>query len=92
MLAAMSSLASLAHGARAAAPAFNGLFYATAATIIPVLFLAIAVQGPLYGDLLKASDAALRRFREHKAGPARRAWSCACGSAASLHPVPRWQF
>ncbi len=68
MLAAMSSLASLAHGARAAAPPFNGLFYATAATIIPVLFLAIAVQGPLYGDLLKASDAALRRFREHRAG------------------------
>jgi hypothetical protein len=68
MLAAMSSLAFLAHEARAAAPAFNGLFYATAATIIPVLFLAIAVQGPLYGDLLKAFDAALRRFREHKAG------------------------
>jgi hypothetical protein len=68
MLAAMNSLASLAHGARAAAPAFNGLFYATAATIIPVLFLAIAVQGPLYGDLLKASAATLRRFREHKAG------------------------
>jgi hypothetical protein len=68
MLAAMSSLAFLTHGARAAAPAFNGLFYATAATIIPVLFLAIAVQGPLYGDLLKASAATLRRFREHKAG------------------------
>jgi hypothetical protein len=68
MLASMSSLASLALGAHAAAPAFNGLFYATAATIIPVLFLAIAVQGPLYGDLLKAFDAALRRFREHKAG------------------------
>lgn len=68
MLAAMSSLASLAHGARAAAPAFNGLFYATAATIIPVLFLAIAVQGPLYGDLLKAFEAALRRLREHRAG------------------------
>ena len=68
MLADMSSLASLASGARVAAPAFNGLFYATAATIIPVLFLAIAVQGPLYGDLLKASAATLRRFREHKAG------------------------
>src|SRR5580693_7843095 len=68
MLAAMSSLASLAHEARTAAPEFNGLFYATAATIIPVLFLAIADQGPLYGDLLKASGAALRRFREHKAG------------------------
>jgi hypothetical protein len=68
MLAAMSSLASLAHEAHTVAPAFNGLFYATAATIIPVLFLAIAVQGPLYGDLLKASGATLRRFREHKAG------------------------
>src|SRR6202034_1795597 len=68
MLASMSSLASLAPGTHAAAPAFNGLFYATAATIIPVLFLAIAVQGPLYGDLLKASGTTLRRFREHKAG------------------------
>src|ERR1700689_1254898 len=68
MLAVMSSLASLAHEARTVAPAFNGLFYATAATIIPVLFLAIAVQGPLYGDLLKASGTTLRRFREHKAG------------------------
>ena len=29
----------------AAAPAFNTAFYATAATVIPVLFLAIAVQG-----------------------------------------------
>jgi len=64
----MSSLVSLAHAARPAAPAFNGLYYATAATIIPVLFLAIAVQGPLYGDLLKAFDAALRRLREHRAG------------------------
>ena len=68
MLAAMSSLPSLADGARAAAQPFNGLFYATAATIIPVLFLAIAVQGPLYGDLLRAFDAALRRLREHRAG------------------------
>ena len=29
-----------------AAPAFNGLFYATAATIMPVLFLALVVQDP----------------------------------------------
>jgi hypothetical protein len=86
MLAAMSSLASLAHEARTAAPAFNGLFYATAATIIPVLFLAIAVQGPLYGDLLKASGAA-----SIKLAPARGAWSCACESAASWHPAPRWR-
>lgn len=32
----------LAHGHPA--PAFNGVFYATVATIIPVLFIAIAVQ------------------------------------------------
>src|ERR1700728_5153728 len=66
MLAAMSSLASLAHEARTAAPRIQRPVYATAATIIPVLFLAIAVQGPLYGDLLKASGTTLRRFREHK--------------------------
>jgi len=43
MLAAMTSLAALAQNAGAAPPAFNGLFYATVATIIPVLFLALAV-------------------------------------------------
>lgn len=41
----------LAHGHPA--PASNGLFYATATTSIPVLFLAIAVQGRAY-DVLKA--------------------------------------
>lgn len=35
-----------------AAPAFNGLFYATAATIIPVLFLALVVLGPAYRKVL----------------------------------------
>jgi hypothetical protein len=45
ILAAMTSLALLAHAAHAAPPAFNSTFYATAATVIPVLFLAIAVQG-----------------------------------------------
>ena len=59
MLAGMS-LALLARDA--ATPAFNGLFYATAATIIPVMFLALAVQGSLYNDLLKASVEALGRF------------------------------
>jgi hypothetical protein len=55
MLAAMSSLATLAHAAAPATPAFNGLFYATAATIIPVLFLALAVQGRMYENLLQAA-------------------------------------
>ena len=35
-----------------AAPAFNGLFYATAATIMPVLFLALVVLGPAYRKVL----------------------------------------
>lgn len=46
----MTSLASLTH----AAPAFNGLFYATVATVIPLLFLALAVQGNAYETLLRA--------------------------------------
>jgi hypothetical protein len=50
----MTSLALLAHATRAADPAFNGLFYATAATVIPVLFLAIAVQGFAYQQVLQA--------------------------------------
>lgn len=43
------------------APGFNGLFYATVATIIPVLFLAIAVQGSVYQGLLTASARAVDR-------------------------------
>jgi hypothetical protein len=63
MLAAMTSLATLAHPARHAAPAFNGLFWATVATVIPVLFLAIAVQGPFYRDLLQAIAGRPERYR-----------------------------
>jgi hypothetical protein len=50
----MTSHAALAQAANTAAPPFNGLFYATAATIIPVLFLAIAVQGRGYQNLINA--------------------------------------
>jgi hypothetical protein len=49
----MMSLAALAQTSHQAAPAFNADFYAAAATIIPVLFLAIAVQGPLFWDVLR---------------------------------------
>jgi hypothetical protein len=53
------SLAFLADGAHAATPAFNGLFYATVATIIPVLYLAVAIQGTAYQNLLRSAlDAA----------------------------------
>jgi hypothetical protein len=53
------SLIALAHAAPAPPP-FNATFYATAATIIPVLFLAIAVQGRAYDNLLKTLGALLR--------------------------------
>ncbi len=49
----MTSLAALTYAARTTAPAFNGLFFATAATIIPVLFLALAVQGRGYENVLE---------------------------------------
>jgi hypothetical protein len=39
------------------APAFNGLFYATAATVIPVLFLAVGVQGPIFAQVIRAYQA-----------------------------------
>lgn len=60
----MTGLALLAHSAAAAAPAFNGLFYATVATIIPVLFLAVAVQGGMLADMLRAAGDALTRASE----------------------------
>jgi len=44
-----------AHGHPASA--FNGLFYATAATLIPILFLAIGVQGPLFARVIGAYQA-----------------------------------
>jgi hypothetical protein len=59
----MTSLATLTH--TAPAPAFNGLFYATTATIIPVLYLAIALQGSTYQDLLRAIKPAVRRQIEN---------------------------
>jgi hypothetical protein len=59
----MSSLALVAHHSAAATPAFNGGFYSTIATIIPVLFLAIAVQGTAYGTLVKAVAYGIRLYR-----------------------------
>jgi hypothetical protein len=55
----MSSLGFLAHTAHAAAPVFNGLFYATIATVIPVLYIALAVQGNAYEPFLRAAIATL---------------------------------
>ena len=57
------------HGASAVAPVFNATFYATAAAVIPVLFLALAVQGRGFGELLRAAttapeEAAVRKRRD----------------------------
>ncbi len=55
-------MTSLALAARAAAaPPFNANFYIVAATIIPVLFIALVVQGGVYENLLKAVRAVDRR-------------------------------
>jgi len=55
----MNSLATLPPGQTALTSASLAL-YATAATVIPVLFLAIAVQGPAYQNMLQASVARVR--------------------------------
>jgi hypothetical protein len=86
MLASMSSLAALAHAAGATGPVFNHDFYATAATIIPVLFLAIAVQGSLYNDLLKVSVEAVRRFRARNARSSSRRGALRAWTATILAP------
>lgn len=70
---AVMSFALLAH--HTAAPAFNGLFYATAATIIPVLFLALVVLGPAYRKVLHSIwitfRAVLPDLLDFKAAPPR---------------------
>jgi hypothetical protein len=69
MLAAMTL--ALAHSS--AAPAFNATFYATMAGVIPVLFLAIAVQGNAYQDMLKAASRMARTTSDALAAPEARA-------------------
>jgi hypothetical protein len=55
------SLEALTHAT--AAPAFNGLFFATVATVIPVLFLAIVLQANTYQALLLAYANEARAYR-----------------------------
>ncbi len=61
MLAVMSNLASLAD--HVAAPAFNSDFYATVAATIPVLFLAMVLQGGGFQDLVQGFQRATAHFR-----------------------------
>jgi hypothetical protein len=73
----MNSLAALAHTTHTAVPAFNTAFYSTVATIIPVLFLAIAIQGRTYEDLTKAYATANRKLWHAPSGSWRRRFASA---------------
>jgi hypothetical protein len=55
----------------AAAPALNTAFYATAATVIPVLFLAIAVQGRALETVTSAATSAAHDYRRARRSRAR---------------------
>jgi hypothetical protein len=56
-------MTSLGLAADAAAPPFNANFYIVAATVIPVLFIAIIVQGGGYQEMLRTSLSAARIAR-----------------------------
>jgi hypothetical protein len=51
----MSSLAILAQAGHAKAPPFNAIFYATVATVIPVLFVAVALQPDTFAGLIRTA-------------------------------------
>jgi hypothetical protein len=59
----MSSLAMLAHGGHAKAPPFNAIFYATVATVIPVLFVAAALQADVYTEMINSATSTARRLQ-----------------------------
>jgi drug/metabolite transporter (DMT)-like permease len=52
-------------------PGFNSTFYATVATVIPVLYLAIAVQGRFF---INTAETAIGRARTVTDGSAQLAW------------------
>jgi hypothetical protein len=62
MLAVMPSLASSVFGATALTPSLLA-FYATAATVIPVLFIVLVVQGTTYQAMIGAIRNMFRRVR-----------------------------
>ena len=66
ILAGMSSLASLAHEAIGGSIFFNANFYITVSTIIPIFFLALAVQGTEYQDAMRTAITALRTSRQDR--------------------------
>jgi hypothetical protein len=84
----MTSLTELAHSNQAAVPPFNGLLYGTAATVIPVLFLALTVQGHFFENLLKVmlnmSKADRQLARQHARPRVQAALYVVFGSGAAL--------
>ena len=75
----MTSLTALTPAAAPAAPAFNSNFYITAATAIPTLFVALAVQGNGYENLLKASARLSQRGEGNRHG-----WAIAIAGSSAL--------
>jgi hypothetical protein len=76
------AIALLEHAAGTVGPAFNADFYVTTASVIPVLFLALTVQGEMYGQLLATASRAARSFATGKRVPL-------AGFAAFIAPVWR---
>jgi hypothetical protein len=57
----VNGFASMAHGPDAATPVFNANFYIVAATVIPVLWLALTIQGSIFDRALRAYHVAARQ-------------------------------
>src|ERR1019366_47393 len=53
---------------------FNAAFYSTAATVIPVLFLALTIQGDFVTKTLMAADAWRRKGQAATLAPANHGW------------------
>ena len=60
----MTSLATLAHAAAAPPSPFNSALYATVATVIPVLYVALAFQGRSLQSLLSTYQALATQARK----------------------------
>lgn len=75
----------LAHAAAAAARPFNDIYYATIATVIPVLYLAVVVQGSAYENLLKISNRGVERMIASRHGGT--VQQSIAGANAALGPV-----
>jgi hypothetical protein len=61
MLVSMSSHELLADAGQANGPQFNAIFYATVATVIPVLFIGAALQADVYTKLIDFARAEFQR-------------------------------